>query len=253
MGVRIQTMQGALCCTVFLLLLGKGGLGQTTRVRAMPGDQELLWGSDQYDFAIVLPASGLECFWHFAHYGEHFYLTYMVQWATGVANARHLSVTVNSPDGHLVATTDDATGQINFKTEETGFYQMCLNNFHNRFGSMQVFLNFGVYYSEADEAQKQKEKKKKEEASKNLNDTLYTIEDSANKLQGYTFHMWRFYNFARMRKGADYYLLLSNYNYVNWWSAVQSIVIIAAGYLQLFFLKRLFHTKTNTETNKPRC
>ncbi|KAJ8271526.1 hypothetical protein COCON_G00103850 [Conger conger] len=149
---------------------------KTTGVQAEPGDQELLWGSDQYDFAIVLPASGMECFWHFAHHGEHFYLTFMVQWVTGVANARHLSVTVNSPAGYLVTTVDDATGQINFQTEETGYYQMCLNNFHNRFGSMQVFLNFGVYYSDADEAQKQKQKKKKEEASKHLNDTLSTIE-----------------------------------------------------------------------------
>ncbi|KAJ8412879.1 hypothetical protein AAFF_G00104610 [Aldrovandia affinis] len=219
------------------------------------GDQELLWGSDQYDFAIVLKASGLECFWHFAHHGERFYLTYMVQWVTGMANDRHLSVTVNSPDGLLVATMDDATGQINFQAEETGFYQMCLSNFHNRFGSMQVFLNFGVYYNGAEEAQKQKEeqKKKKEEANKHLNDTLSTIEDSAIKLQGNTFHMWRHYNFARMRKGADYFLLLSNSSYVTWWSAAQSLVIIGAGYLQLFFLKRLFHTKTNMETDKPRC
>ncbi|KAJ8247524.1 hypothetical protein GJAV_G00247370 [Gymnothorax javanicus] len=130
---------------------------------------------------------------------------------------------------------------------------MCLNNFHNRFGSMQIFLNFGVYYSKADEAKKQNEKNRQEEAGKHLNDTLSAIEDSANKLQGYTFHMWRYYNFARMRKGADYYLLLSNSSYVNWWSATQSVVILVAGYLQLFFLKRLFHTRTNTETNKPRC
>ncbi|KAG9352360.1 hypothetical protein JZ751_020773 [Albula glossodonta] len=132
---------------------------------------------------------------------------------------------------------------------------MCLSNFHNRFGSMQVFLNFGVYYSGTEGTQKQKEeeKKRKEEASKHLNDTLSTIEDSANRLQGNTFHMWRHYSFARMRKGADYYLLLSNSSYVTWWSAAQSIVIIAAGYLQLFFLKRLFHSKTTTETDKPRC
>lgn len=60
----------------------------------------------------------------------------------------------------------------------SGFYQMCLSNFHNRFGSMQVFLNFGVYYNGAEDAQKQKEeqKKEKEEASKHLNDTLSTIE-----------------------------------------------------------------------------
>lgn len=44
-------------------------------------DQDLFWGADQYDFAIVLPASGLECFWHFAHHGEQFYLNFMVMYS----------------------------------------------------------------------------------------------------------------------------------------------------------------------------
>uniref|UniRef100_A0A669CGZ0 Transmembrane p24 trafficking protein 6 n=1 Tax=Oreochromis niloticus TaxID=8128 RepID=A0A669CGZ0_ORENI len=56
-------------------------------------DQELFWRSDQYDFAIVLPAAGLEFFWHFAHGGERFYLNFMVQWVMGVGHDRHLSVT----------------------------------------------------------------------------------------------------------------------------------------------------------------
>ncbi|KAJ4921856.1 hypothetical protein JOQ06_021679 [Pogonophryne albipinna] len=40
-------------------------------------DQELFWGTDQYDFSVVVPAAGLECFWHFAHRGERFYLSFM--------------------------------------------------------------------------------------------------------------------------------------------------------------------------------
>lgn len=42
-------------------------------------DQELFWGADQYDFAMVLQAAGTECFWHFAHLGERFYLNFMVR------------------------------------------------------------------------------------------------------------------------------------------------------------------------------
>uniref|UniRef100_A0A3Q3JXJ1 GOLD domain-containing protein n=1 Tax=Monopterus albus TaxID=43700 RepID=A0A3Q3JXJ1_MONAL len=63
------------------------------------------------------------------------------------------------------------------------------------------------------------------------------------------FHMWRHYNFARMRKGKDHYLLLSNLNYITWWSATQSLVILLSGYLQLVLLKRLFHT----DPSRPRC
>lgn len=42
-------------------------------------DQQLFWGADQYDFSVVLQAEALECFWHFAHRGEKFYLNFMVR------------------------------------------------------------------------------------------------------------------------------------------------------------------------------
>ncbi|KAK2867533.1 hypothetical protein Q8A67_025650 [Cirrhinus molitorella] len=211
-------------------------------------DQDLFWGADQYDFSIMLRAGDVQCYWHFAHFGENFYLNFMVQLVTGVALDRHLSVTVNAPSGLIVGKVDNARGQIAFNAKETGFYQMCFSNFHNRFGSMQVFLHFGVYY----EGQKEEEKNKKEEDMKQINNTLSFIQESSNRLQRFVFHMWRHYNYERMRRGADFYLLQSNSTYVNSWSAVQSLVIITAGYLQLYFLKRLFKTKP-AEGDKPRC
>lgn len=79
---------------------------------------------------------------------------------------------------------------------------------------------------------------------------LRCLQVSIRKLQLHIFHMWRFYNFARMRKGADSFLLESNYHYVNCWSMAQSCVIILSGVLQLYFLKRLFNVQGSS---KPRC
>ncbi|XP_012368972.2 transmembrane emp24 domain-containing protein 6 [Octodon degus] len=76
--------------------------------------------------------------------------------------------------------------------------------------------------------------------------------ESTRKVQSNVFHMWRFYNFARMRKMADFFLLQSNYNYVNWWSIAQSLIIVLSGILQLYFVKRLFNVPT-TDARKPRC
>lgn len=55
---------------------------------------------------------------------------------------------------------------------------MCLSNFHNRFGNLQVFLSFGVYYDGMQDAgqKREEEKKKKEEAGQELNNTLGFIE-----------------------------------------------------------------------------
>ncbi|KAK5901628.1 hypothetical protein CesoFtcFv8_006973 [Champsocephalus esox] len=127
---------------LFLVLCGPVLGGPQTNFHGNMTDQELFWGTDQYDFSVVVPAAGLECFWHFAHRGERFYLSFMVQWVTGVGHDRHVSVT------------------------------MCFSNFHNRFGTMQVFLSFGVYYDGYKDPDKTKEEKKKEEASKDLNNTL---------------------------------------------------------------------------------
>ncbi|XP_043084704.1 transmembrane emp24 domain-containing protein 6 [Puntigrus tetrazona] len=237
-----------------LLFLGFSSSGALNDPHPELSDQELFWGSDQYDFSIVLRAGDLQCYWHFAHFGESFYLHFMVQLVTGVALDRHLSVTVNAPSGLIVGQVDDASGQVALSVKETGFYQMCFSNFHNRFGSMQVFLNFGVYYEGQKDIEKQKEeeKKKKEQDMKQINSTLSFIEDSSSRLQRFVFHMWRHYNYERMRRGADFYLLQSNSTYVSSWSVLQSLVIITAGYLQLCCLKRLFSSRP-AEGDKPRC
>lgn len=129
-----------------------------------------------------------------------------VQWVTGVGRDRHLSINVNTPSGLLLSTVDDSRGQISFEAQETGevkhdhdlepdldpcllagcfhrllsagFYQMCFSNFHNRFGSLQVFLSFGVYYNGGRDSAhlKEEEQKKKEEVSRKLNNTLSVIE-----------------------------------------------------------------------------
>ncbi|PIO16297.1 hypothetical protein AB205_0013820, partial [Aquarana catesbeiana] len=127
------------------------------------------------------------------------------------------------------------------------FYQLCVNNWQNHFGSAQVYLNFGVFHDgEGPEHAPENHHQK-------LNDTLATIEASSQVVLGRILHMWRYYTFARMRRGSDYYRLMSNYHYVNWWSAGTSVLIVVSGVLQLYFLKRLFNVKTTTETQKPRC
>uniref|UniRef100_A0A3Q1CP03 GOLD domain-containing protein n=2 Tax=Amphiprion ocellaris TaxID=80972 RepID=A0A3Q1CP03_AMPOC len=248
-------LYGIPCLFLVFMIWGSGHGGPLTDPHPNITDQQLFWGADQYDFSVVLRAAGQDCFWHFSHYGETFYLNFMVQWVTGVGHDRHLSVTVNAPSGLLVSTVDDAKGQINFKAKETGFYQMCFNNFHNRFGTMQVFLSFGVYYDNYKDSSigKEEEKKKKEEISKDLNNTLSVIEGATHKVENYIFHMFRYYSFGRMRKSADFFLLLSNSQYITWWSTALSLLIVTSGYLQLLFLKSLFVSKTTTEDEKPRC
>ncbi|XP_037018498.2 transmembrane emp24 domain-containing protein 6 [Artibeus jamaicensis] len=241
---------------MFPLLVGAGlvvlnlvasARSQKTEPLSGSGDQPLFRGADQYDFAIMIPSGGAECFWQFAHQTGYFYFDYEVQRTLGMSHDRHISATAHTPQGFLIETSQNVRGQINFHTQETGFYQLCLKNQQNHFGSVQVHLDFGVFYEGLEMDHKQKSERKQ------LNDTLDAIEESTQKVQRNIFHMWRYYNFARMRKTADFFLLQSNYNYVNWWSIAQSLVIVLSGVLQLYFLKRLFNVPMTTDTKKPRC
>ncbi|XP_062031784.1 transmembrane emp24 domain-containing protein 6 [Lepus europaeus] len=215
------------------------------KIQLRPG-QPLLRAADRHDFAIMIPPGGTECFWQFAQQAGYFYFSYEVQRTLGMSHDRHVAATAHTPQGVLLDTSQDVRGQINFPTKETGFYQLCLSNQQNHFGSVQVYLNFGIFYEGPETDHKQQDRKQ-------LNDTLDAIEESTQRVQNNIFHMWRFYNFARMRKMGDFFLLQSNYNYVNWWSAAQSLVIVLSGILQLHFLKRLFNVPTIRDTKKPRC
>ncbi|EHA97404.1 Transmembrane emp24 domain-containing protein 6 [Heterocephalus glaber] len=210
------------------------------------GNQPLFREADRHDFAIMILPGGIECFWQFAHQNGYFFFSYEVQRILGMSHNRHVAATAHTPQGFLIETSQDVRGQINFSTQETGYYQLCLRNQQNHFSSLQVYLNFGVFYEGPEIDYKENQRKQ-------LNDTLDAIEESSRRVQANIFHMWRFYNFARMKKMADFFLLLSNYNYVNWWSTAQSLVIVLSGILQLYFLKRLFNVPTTTDTKKPRC
>ncbi|KAM6176785.1 transmembrane emp24 domain-containing protein 6 [Erethizon dorsatum] len=229
-----------------VLNVGTTAGSQKTETLSGSGEQPLFREADRHDFAIVIVPEGIECFWQFAHQSGYFYFSYEVQRILGMSHDRQIAATAHTPQGFLIETSQDVRGQINFSTQETGYYQLCLKNQQNRFSSIQVYLSFGVFYEGPETDNKQNRRKQ-------LNDTLDAIEESTQKVQSNVFHMWRFYNFARMRKMADFFLLQSNYNYVYWWSIAQSLVIILSGILQLYFVKRLFNVPTTTDTKKPRC
>lgn len=82
-------------CSLLILTLWpqvQAGPGPMTQPHSDVSDQQLFWGADQYDFSVVLQAEVLECFWHFAHKGENFYLNFMVRLGSTelVSNIPHL-------------------------------------------------------------------------------------------------------------------------------------------------------------------
>ncbi|KAL1783937.1 transmembrane emp24 domain-containing protein 6 [Sigmodon hispidus] len=142
-------------------------------------DQPFFRGADQHDFAIVIHPGDTECFWQFAEQMGYFYFSYEVQRTLGMSHERYIAATIHTPQGFLIDTSQDVRGQINFATQETGFYKLCLKNEQNRFSSIQVYLNFGVFYEGPGMDHKQNPRKQ-------LNDTLDAIEVMGLAPMGYS-------------------------------------------------------------------
>nr|XP_047906448.1 transmembrane emp24 domain-containing protein 6 isoform X1 [Anser cygnoides] len=158
-----------------LLLLGLPGPAGCPMTEPLSGssDEPPFRGADRYDFAVIVTAGATECFWQFAHQSGNFFFSYEVQRATGFANSRIILATASDPNGFQIGASQDVRGQISFPTRETGFYQLCLDNQHNHFGFMQVYLNFGVYYDGFSVEREQPAERRQ------LNDTLEAIEVGA--------------------------------------------------------------------------
>lgn len=81
------------CHLPVLVLWGLVHSGPLTDPHPDITDQELFWGADQYDFSVVLRAEDLNCFWHFAHRGENFYLNFMVRTKEGLEHMSTFNTT----------------------------------------------------------------------------------------------------------------------------------------------------------------
>lgn len=60
-----------------LALLGPAGCPRTEPLSGS-SQEPLFRGADRYDFAIVIPAGTVECFWQFAHQSGNFFFSYEV-------------------------------------------------------------------------------------------------------------------------------------------------------------------------------
>lgn len=60
-----------------LALLGPAGCPKTEPLSGS-SQEPLFRGADRYDFAIVIPAGTVECFWQFAHQSGNFFFSYEV-------------------------------------------------------------------------------------------------------------------------------------------------------------------------------
>jgi len=116
--------------------------------------------------------------------------------------------------------------------EEEGVYGFCMDNRDGKFVEKLVFFYLSGYVSES-WAMSEGEIEEYAEQARNLTSSLSTVDSQVQKMINHQ-------TVSRMHLVADWYLITGNLNWVTYWSSFQSVVIAAVGFLQVFFIKRLF-------------
>lgn len=62
--------------------------------------------------------------------------------------------------------------------------------------------------------------------------------------------MLQFQHHSRGREARDYNLIVDNNSYVLRWSVIQIIVIVGTTALQVYFVRKLFETKTGSSRSR---
>uniref|UniRef100_UPI00358EF7D7 transmembrane emp24 domain-containing protein 6 n=1 Tax=Myxine glutinosa TaxID=7769 RepID=UPI00358EF7D7 len=197
----------------------------------------------RHHFSLLLPAAITECFFQQVEQNWNLHFSYQVQRVPGFQDVS-LSAWVTSPVGTREGMVlNRPFGQINCTAAVSGDFKFCISNIAGTYGNKQVYLNIEV----------SRNTMVAEKDVLSTNDTLTEMQERMSTIALRMFIVRRFYNFARIQGGRDFFLVSSNLNYITCWSIAQSVLIALVGVIQVFALRHFFQVKTLTPSLRPRC
>jgi hypothetical protein len=137
-------------------------------------------------------------------------------------------------------------GSTDKQIEVEGIYAVCIDNTFSRFSSKLVYFYLVTYV--IDEWQR---------FTKDLQEFDISVENvtqSLSKVDGRVNEMRRAQAISRQHAITDWYIITGNNEYIQNWSILMGVVIMATSGLQVFFVRRLFETHNVKDKNiKVRC
>lgn len=199
-------------------------------------------GSFNVEFKFEIGPGKVECFYQPMLNGTQLFISYEV--LTG--GDRNIDFFLRDERLEILVHKSWKTEGIFDQIIQTrGIYELCFDNSYSRFASKLVFFYMSAFVPEHwDEYLKELADIHKTVA--NFSVSLQTLQQN---IKNAVIHQ----SSSRMYVMLDYYTIMGNNKYVQYWSILQCIVIISASCLQVFFLRRLFHSKNVTPTMKPRA
>merc|ERR1712071_501692 len=177
-----------------------------------------------------------ECYFQYTPKGSTIYVSFqVVRGGDGMAG-----FAVRDPKGVLVHPYQWKAGSEFQDVEKSGgYYGICVDNQFSRFAAKLVNLYVTTFsYDEW------------EEFSQEWEDINVSGENCTKILQGVDMRIQEILQhqqLSRSRESRDYNLLLDNQSYVQYWSLAQCAVVVGAFVVQVYFVKKLFDSKTNSK------
>lgn len=182
-----------------------------------------------HSFKLQMDPYQEECVWQKLRNGTYLSFGYEVM----RGGDRKVAFALRDNYGRVLQSEDDKQEHFLEKTvEEEGVYGFCMDNRDGKFVEKLVFFYLSGYVAES-WAMSEGEIEKYDEQAQNITSSLQSVDNQIQKMINHQ-------TVSRMHLVTDWYLISGNLNWVTYWSSFQSVVIAIVGFVQVFFIKRLF-------------
>ncbi|KAK5645541.1 hypothetical protein RI129_006841 [Pyrocoelia pectoralis] len=187
------------------------------------------------DYKVHIDPGKEDCYFQYVKPGATLYVSFQViRGGDGMAG-----FAVRHPSGQIVHPYQwKPNGEYQEQSSVGGYYSVCLDNQFSRFASKLVNLYLTVVRYDLWD----KYAKEVEQINMNMDNFttgLKSVERNINDMLMYQHH-------SRAKESRDFNLINDNNTYVLRWSLVQIIVIMSTTALQVYFVRKLFETKSGS-------
>ncbi|KAG1658778.1 Transmembrane emp24 domain-containing protein 6 [Nymphon striatum] len=195
-----------------------------------------------YELRIPVEAGKEQCFYQFVQSGSNFYVSFQVlRGGDGKAG-----FAVRHPNGkHVLPYSWENEKNYEEVAEHGGVYEICADNSLSRFAAKLVNIYLIAFKHH-----------EWEQYSKEITDLEVTVDNFTNTIDNVDQRislMRKNQEYSKSHMARDAYLIMSNNAYVQYWSIAQCFVIVLTFSVQVYFVRKLFDSKSMTPTLKPRA
>ncbi|XP_063609787.1 transmembrane emp24 domain-containing protein 5-like [Penaeus indicus] len=189
------------------------------------------------EYKIHVDAGKEDCYWQYVHPKATIYVNMQVlKGGDGMAG-----MAVRNPKGEIVHPyTWKKSAEYEEVSQTGGYYSVCIDNQFSRFAGKLINLYMTTFRYDLWEKYTQE----LEQMEVSVNNFTHSIKTVDQRIHDMLLHQSQ----SRAKEARDFQLLISNNNYVQYWSLAQCIAIIGAGAFQVFYLRKLFDTKVTTKS-----